>query len=126
MTLPRCGISMPASTCRRVVLPDPDGPVMARRAPAGIANASISRTGGTWSGRLPKARRTPVRLQAYGLSDGAKAGIDQPQAAYKARCNVNFAAHLERSGNLNRPVALHERLLLAEVNDQNVGRPVGV
>ena len=47
-TLPEVGVSRPAMQCRRVDLPEPDGPMMAANSPSVMVRLTVSRAT-TWA-----------------------------------------------------------------------------
>src|SRR5215468_7138235 len=113
-TAPALGCSNPATACNKVVLPVPEGPVMATIAPGSTARLMRSRI---WrAGREPSARSTTRSVMANGDgrrtagSAAPESGIDDADLAYKPGLRIGPRPDFEPPRDHDRfPTGDHRR-----------------
>ncbi|EGE58278.1 hypothetical protein RHECNPAF_3340079 [Rhizobium etli CNPAF512] len=121
---PRRVRSRPATILTKVLFPEPDAPVIATLLPASIDRRPIASAGEARSGKVTS--RFSISSASMSDSHGEIFGLADAQQADEAGFRIRPGTIFQRAAHFDRLARLHEGLLFAEIDDDDIVGPVRV
>src|SRR3954468_11099089 len=112
---PVSGLSIPAIRLSSVLLPEPEGPMSARKSPSAISMLMSDSTGTTWSPRRYDFARPRISTRGAGIS-----GFRRPDAVAVAKMPARTQHDAVARGQARAP-DLHEIAELTTGRDRHLG-----